>query len=46
MPKDLPTRYRAGVEFTGADAEALSLFCEKHGRPRAGGLGAGDLGLP
>ena len=32
MPKNLPTRYRAGVEFTGANAEALSLFCEKHRR--------------
>jgi len=30
MPKDLPTRYRAGIEFNGANAEALSLFCEKH----------------
>ncbi len=33
MPKNLPTRYRAGVEFVGANAEALSLFCEKHKRP-------------
>ena len=32
MPKNLPTRYRAGVEFAGAAAEALSLFCEKHRR--------------
>jgi hypothetical protein len=32
MPKNLPTRYRAGVEFAGANAEALSLFCEKHKR--------------
>lgn len=30
MPKNLPTRYRAGIEFNGANAEALSLFCEKH----------------
>lgn len=30
MPKNLPTRYRAGVEFSAANAEALSLFCEKH----------------
>jgi len=30
MPKNLPTRYRAGIEFTGANAESLSLFCEKH----------------
>ncbi|MEP7117143.1 MAG: PilZ domain-containing protein [Acidobacteriota bacterium] len=33
MPKNMPTRYRAGVEFSGANAEALSLFCEKHRRP-------------
>lgn len=33
MPKNLPTRYRAGVEFNGANAEALSLFCEKHKKP-------------
>ena len=33
MPKNLPTRYRAGIEFAGANAEALSLFCEKHKRP-------------
>ena len=32
MPKNLPTRYRAGIEFNGANAEALSLFCEKHRR--------------
>ena len=32
MPKNLPTRYRAGVEFSGANAESLSLFCEKHKR--------------
>ena len=32
MPKNLPTRYRAGIEFNGANAEALSLFCEKHKR--------------
>jgi len=32
MPKNLPTRYRAGIEFKGANAEALSLFCEKHRR--------------
>ncbi len=32
MPKDLPTRYRAGIDFPGANAEALSLFCEKHRR--------------
>ena len=30
MPKNLPTRYRAGIDFPGANAEALSLFCEKH----------------
>jgi hypothetical protein len=30
MPKNLSPRYRAGVEFSGANAEALSLFCEKH----------------
>ena len=30
MPKNLPTRYRAGIEFNGANAESLSLFCEKH----------------
>jgi hypothetical protein len=30
MPKSLPPRYRAGIEFSGANAEALSLFCEKH----------------
>jgi hypothetical protein len=30
MPKGLPTRYRAGIEFAGGNAEALSLFCEKH----------------
>ena len=33
MPKNLPTRYRAGVEFSGANAEALSLYFEKHRRP-------------
>jgi hypothetical protein len=32
MPKSLAPRYRAGVEFSGANAEALSLFCEKHRR--------------
>jgi hypothetical protein len=32
MPKNLAPRYRAGVEFSGANAEALSLFCEKHRR--------------
>ena len=32
MPKNLPTRYRAGIDFPGANAEALSLFCEKHRR--------------
>ncbi|MFN7979496.1 MAG: hypothetical protein U0P30_15275 [Vicinamibacterales bacterium] len=32
MPKNMPTRYRAGIEFSGANAEALSLFCEKHRR--------------
>jgi hypothetical protein len=30
MPKNLSPRYRAGIEFAGANAEALSLFCEKH----------------
>jgi hypothetical protein len=30
MPKNLPTRYRAGIEFASGNAEALSLFCEKH----------------
>jgi hypothetical protein len=30
MPKNMPPRYRAGVEFNGTNAEALSLFCEKH----------------
>ncbi|MGD9905968.1 MAG: hypothetical protein AB7U83_21055 [Vicinamibacterales bacterium] len=30
MPKSLSPRYRAGIEFSGANAEALSLFCEKH----------------
>jgi hypothetical protein len=30
MPQNLPPRYRAGIEFNGANAEALSLFCEKH----------------
>ncbi len=32
MPKNLSPRYRAGIEFNGANAEALSLFCEKHRR--------------
>lgn len=32
MPKNLSPRYRAGIEFSGANAEALSLFCEKHKR--------------
>jgi hypothetical protein len=32
MPKNMAPRYRAGVEFSGANAEALSLFCEKHRR--------------
>jgi hypothetical protein len=32
MPKNLAPRYRAGIEFSGANAEALSLFCEKHRR--------------
>jgi hypothetical protein len=32
MPKNLPTRYRAGIEFNGANAESLSLFFEKHRR--------------
>ena len=32
MPKGMPTRYRAGIDFPGANAEALSLFCEKHRR--------------
>jgi len=32
MPTNMPPRYRAGVEFAGANAEALSLFCEKHGK--------------
>ena len=32
MPKNLPPRYRAGIEFTGDNAESISLFCEKHRR--------------
>ena len=32
MPKNLAPRYRAGIEFPGANAESLSLFCEKHRR--------------
>ena len=32
MPKQMSARYRAGVEFSNGDAEALSLFCEKHKR--------------
>ncbi|MEZ5293337.1 MAG: hypothetical protein R2745_19800 [Vicinamibacterales bacterium] len=32
MPKNMPPRYRAGIEFPGANAEALSIFCEKHRR--------------
>lgn len=30
MPKGLPTRYRAGIEFKSADAEALSGYAERH----------------
>jgi hypothetical protein len=30
MPKGLPTRYRAGVEFFNADAEALDGFAHRH----------------
>jgi hypothetical protein len=30
MPKQMSARYRAGVEFSNGDAEALSQFCEKH----------------
>lgn len=32
MPKGLPTRYRAGIEFKSADAEALSGYAERHKR--------------
>lgn len=32
MPKGLPTRYRAGVEFFNADAEALDGFGGRHRR--------------
>lgn len=32
MPKSMTPRYRAGIEFIGANAESLSLFCEKHRR--------------
>lgn len=32
MPKNTLPRYRAGIEFNGSNAEALSLFCEKHKR--------------
>jgi hypothetical protein len=32
MPRGLPTRYRAGIEFKSADAEALSGYAERHGR--------------
>lgn len=32
MPKGLPTRYRAGIEFKSADAEALSGYAERHRR--------------
>ena len=32
MPRDLPTRYRAGIDLLNADAEALSTFGERHKR--------------
>lgn len=32
MPKNTLPRYRAGIEFNGSNAEALSLFSEKHRR--------------
>ncbi len=32
MPRGMPTRYRAGIEFKSADAEALSGYAERHGR--------------
>lgn len=32
MPKGLPPRYRAGIEFKNADAEALSGYAERHRR--------------
>lgn len=32
LPKGLPSRYRAGIDFTVADAEALAAFAERHKR--------------
>ncbi len=32
MPRDLPPRYRAGIDLLNADAEALSTFGERHKR--------------
>ena len=32
MPKGMPTRYRAGVDFLVADAEAIGAFAKKHKR--------------
>lgn len=32
MPKGLPTRYRAGVDFLVADAEAIGAFAQKYKR--------------
>ncbi|MEW6322017.1 MAG: PilZ domain-containing protein [Acidobacteriota bacterium] len=32
MPKGRPTRYRAGIDLTSADAEALAAYAERHKR--------------
>jgi hypothetical protein len=30
LPKGLPPRYRAGIDMTGADPEAVKGFAERH----------------
>jgi hypothetical protein len=30
LPKGLPPRYRAGIDMIGADADAVSVFGERH----------------
>ena len=32
MPKGQPPRYRAGIELTGADPDALRTYMERHVR--------------
>jgi hypothetical protein len=32
MPKGRPPQYRAGIEFAGADSQAIGIYAERHKR--------------